>query len=82
MSTVARFGVQPTRAGTARKLPRIDPSKYGRLLKRAAPMVIETDAEYQRMLARLEQLMEKDDVTISPGGGPPLETSGRAPGGI
>ena len=29
-------------------------------------MVIETDAEYQRMLARLEQLMDKDDASISP----------------
>jgi len=66
MSTVARFGVQSTRPGTAQKLPRINPSKYGRLLERAAPMVIETDVEYERMLARLEQLMEKDDASISP----------------
>jgi HTH-type transcriptional regulator/antitoxin HigA len=35
-------------------------------LEKAAPVVIETGAEYQRMLARLEQLMEKDDHAISP----------------
>lgn len=66
MSTVARFGVQPTREGTPGTPPRINTRKYGRLLERAAPMVIETDADYQRMLARLEQLMEKDDAAISP----------------
>jgi HTH-type transcriptional regulator/antitoxin HigA len=66
MSTVARFGVQPTRAGTPGTPSRIDPRKYGRLLERAAPAVIETEAEYRRMLARLELLMEKDDAAISP----------------
>jgi len=66
MSTVARIGVQSTRAGSPGSPPRINPRKYGRLLGRAAPVVIETDAEYQRMLARLEQLMEKDDASISP----------------
>jgi HTH-type transcriptional regulator/antitoxin HigA len=35
-------------------------------LEEAAPVVIEIDAEYERMLARLEQLMEKDDDAISP----------------
>jgi HTH-type transcriptional regulator/antitoxin HigA len=65
MSTVARFGVQYTRAGTAPKLPRIDPSKYRRLLERAAPVVIETEEEYQRMLTRFEHLMDKDEASMS-----------------
>ena len=66
MSTVARFDVRAARAGTPGTPPRINPRKYGRLLERAVPVVIETDAEYRRMLARLEQLMEKDDAAISP----------------
>ncbi|MGD0127182.1 MAG: helix-turn-helix domain-containing protein [Terriglobia bacterium] len=66
MSTVARFGVQSTRAGSPGSPPRINARTYGRLLERAAPAVIETDAEYQRMLAHLERLVDKDDASISP----------------
>ena len=66
MSTV-RLGVTSAQAEGGGPPPsKIDSRKYGRLVERAAPMVIETDAEYQRMLARLEQLMEKDEVAISP----------------
>jgi HTH-type transcriptional regulator/antitoxin HigA len=66
MSTVVRFGVQSTQAGRGGAPLKIDPRKYGRLLGKAAPAVIETDEEYKRMLARFEQLMDKDDASISP----------------
>jgi HTH-type transcriptional regulator/antitoxin HigA len=66
MSAVVRFGVQSTRTGTGRAPLRIDARKYGRLLDKAAPAVIETEEEYKRMLARFECLMDKDDASISP----------------
>ncbi len=66
MSTV-RLGVTSAQAEGGEPPPsKLDSRKYGRLLERAAPMVIESEAEYQRMLARLEQLMEKEDASISP----------------
>jgi HTH-type transcriptional regulator/antitoxin HigA len=66
MSTVVRFGVQSTRPGTGGTPLKIDPRKYGRLLGKAAPAVIETEEEYKRMLARFEHLLDKDDASISP----------------
>jgi len=66
MSTVARSAVQSTRAGSPGSPASINPRKYGRLLERAAPAVIETDADHKRMLARLEELMDRDDASISP----------------
>src|SRR5271157_6479334 len=66
MSTVVRFGVRSTRPGTGGTPLKIDTRKYGRLLGRAAPAVIETEEEYKQMLARFEHLMDKDDASISP----------------
>ncbi|MGB7593253.1 MAG: helix-turn-helix domain-containing protein [Terriglobia bacterium] len=66
MSTVVRFGVQSTRPGTGGTPLKIDPRKYGRLLGKAAPAVIETEEEYKRILARFERLLDKDDASISP----------------
>lgn len=66
MSTVVRFGAQSTQPRTPARVLKIDPRKYGRLLGKAAPAVIETEEEYQRMLTRVEQLMDKDDDSISP----------------
>ena len=37
----------------------IDTKRYGRLLARAAPKVIETEREYERMLVETERLMDK-----------------------
>lgn len=39
----------------------IDPTRYRRLLSRAMPVVIETEAENERMLAVAERLMEKGE---------------------
>ena len=39
----------------------IDPGKYGKLLARSLPSVIETKTEYERALAEIEQLMVKGD---------------------
>jgi len=66
MSTLVRLGVQPRPAGPALRAHKIDPGKYRRLLGEAAPVVIETEEEYRRMLARFEHLMDKDDAAISP----------------
>jgi HTH-type transcriptional regulator/antitoxin HigA len=66
MSTVVRFGVQCTRPGTGGTALKIDPRKYGRLLGKAVPAVIETEEEYKRMLGHLEHLLDKDDASISP----------------
>jgi HTH-type transcriptional regulator/antitoxin HigA len=37
----------------------MDRRKYARLLARASPVVIETEEDYQRMLAQVEKLMKK-----------------------
>ena len=65
MTTVARLGVQSTQAGTGGAPPKIDPRKYRRLLGKAAPVVIETEGEYKRMLARFGELVDKDDASMS-----------------
>jgi HTH-type transcriptional regulator/antitoxin HigA len=44
---------------------RMNPARYKRLLSRAMPVVIETEAENERMLAVVEKLMEKGEA-ISP----------------
>jgi HTH-type transcriptional regulator/antitoxin HigA len=43
----------------------IDERTYGRLLRSALPVVIESDQEYEWMLARVEALLEKDDEEVS-----------------
>jgi HTH-type transcriptional regulator/antitoxin HigA len=44
----------------------VDRKKYGRLLARAAPMVIETEEDYERMLAEVDKLMRKGEDNLSP----------------
>jgi HTH-type transcriptional regulator/antitoxin HigA len=66
MSTVARFGVQSARPGRGGTPLKIDPRKYGLLLGKAAPAVIETEEESKRMLARFEHLLDKNDAPMSP----------------
>jgi HTH-type transcriptional regulator/antitoxin HigA len=44
----------------------IDERKYLRLLGKTIPVVIETEDEYQRMLAGIAELMDKDDKDITP----------------
>ena len=39
----------------------IDRQKYGKLLARTLPAVIETDAEYEHLLAEIEKLIDKED---------------------
>ena len=39
----------------------IDRQKYGKLLARTLPAVIETDAEYEHFLAEIEKLIDKED---------------------
>jgi HTH-type transcriptional regulator/antitoxin HigA len=42
----------------------MDPPRYRRLLSRTMPVVIETEAENERMLAVVEKLMDKgEDVS-------------------
>lgn len=43
----------------------IDEKKYGRLLTRALPVVIETEEEYERLLAQAGHLMERDEENLS-----------------
>lgn len=54
------------RARAARSPLQINARRYGRLLGKAMPVVIESDDEYQRMLGALEALMDKDDDAMSP----------------
>ena len=66
MSTAVRLGVTSARAEVGGAAPpKIDSRKYGRLLERVAPVVIETEEEYQRMLTRFEHLMDKDEASMS-----------------
>lgn len=44
----------------------IDERKYVRLLGKTVPVVIETEEERERMLAAIEELMDKDDDEITP----------------
>ena len=39
----------------------IDRQKYGKLLARTLPGVIETEAEYEHFLAEIEKLIDKED---------------------
>src|SRR5919197_2446440 len=51
---------------TATANTKIDEKKYGRLLTRALPSVIETEEENERMLAEVERLMDKGEENLSP----------------
>ena len=44
----------------------IDEKKYARLLSRALPTRIASDKEYERLLARTEELMDKEEKELSP----------------
>ena len=46
----------------SRNLRKIDPTRYRRLLSRTMPVVIETEAENERMLAIVEKLMDKGEA--------------------
>lgn len=45
---------------------RVDRRKYGRLLARVAPVVIETEEENERLLAEVDRLMRKGEDNLSP----------------
>jgi HTH-type transcriptional regulator / antitoxin HigA len=45
-----------------RRLPPLDPHKYGRLLARTLPTVIVDDAEYKRAIAMIGALLRKGDI--------------------
>ena len=44
----------------------LDTKRYGRLLARALPTVIKSEAENDRMLRRIEELMEKGEGNLTP----------------
>jgi len=43
----------------------IDRRKYGRLLAKAAPAIIETEAQNERMLREVERLIDKGEAKLS-----------------
>lgn len=47
------------------RLRKIDPTRYKRLVSQAMPVVIETEAENERMLKIVEKLMDKGE-SLSP----------------
>ena len=52
----------------------IDPKKYARLANRIVVKAIETDEEYDHMVAAVEQLMDKGEDRLSPEESALLET--------
>ena len=44
----------------------IDERRYGRLLAKATPRVIETDEAHQRALSQIEELLEKGEAKRTP----------------
>ncbi len=44
----------------------INPKKYGRLLARTLPSIIQNDEDHERMLSEIERLMDKGDDHLSP----------------
>jgi HTH-type transcriptional regulator / antitoxin HigA len=44
----------------------VDWNKYARLLTRTLPATIETEDEYERLLAEVEQLMKKGESHLTP----------------
>jgi HTH-type transcriptional regulator/antitoxin HigA len=45
----------------SRTVRRIDPARYKRLLSQTMPVIIETEAENERMLKAIEKLMDKGE---------------------
>jgi HTH-type transcriptional regulator / antitoxin HigA len=54
------------KARASRAALRVNAGRYGRLLGKAMPVVIESNDEYKRMLDTLEVLMDKDEDAMSP----------------
>ena len=52
----------------------VDPEKYARLANRIVFKAIETEEEYDRMVAAVEQLMDKGEAHLSPEESALLET--------
>jgi antitoxin component HigA of HigAB toxin-antitoxin module len=52
----------------------VDPKKYARLANRIVVKAIETEAEYDHMVAAVEQLMDKGEDRLSPEESALLET--------
>jgi len=50
-----------------------DTKEYARLLTRTLPAPIESEEDYERLLARAEELMERDEDDLSPGEGKLLD---------
>jgi HTH-type transcriptional regulator/antitoxin HigA len=50
---------------SARPMPKIDPHKYGRLLARTLPSVVQTEEENERLLAEIEKLLRKGEDNLS-----------------
>lgn len=45
---------------------RLDPKKYGRLLQRTLPAVVESEQDNERLLAEVERLLDKGEENLSP----------------
>jgi HTH-type transcriptional regulator / antitoxin HigA len=50
----------------APKAMKLDPRKYGRLLSKALPTAIRTEAENERALAEMDRLMSKGEDNLTP----------------
>jgi len=51
---------------SARALPKIDRNKYGRLLARTTPIVVQTEEDNERLLTEIEKLMAKGENRLAP----------------
>jgi HTH-type transcriptional regulator/antitoxin HigA len=51
---------------SAPAIPKIDRNKYGRLLARTVPTVVQTEKENERLLAEIEKLMAKGEDRLTP----------------
>lgn len=47
-------------------MPKIDRHKYGRLLARTTPMVVQSEEENERLLAEIDRLMAKGEGHLTP----------------
>jgi HTH-type transcriptional regulator / antitoxin HigA len=51
---------------SASAIPKIDRVRYGRLLARTTPVVVQTEEENERLLAEIEKLMAKGEDRLTP----------------
>lgn len=63
---VGASGFEPPDMSAARGIPKIDRIKYGRVLARAAPTVVQTEEENERLLTEIEKLMTKGEGNLTP----------------